>query len=222
MARKRTRSRRRRRRMMKRRRKSVFNRPLLGNTQAVRLDYAFAGQIFDDATSTIGVIKTFSLDNPFLPEPGVTGSTVRGLSNFSSMWQDCLVVGAKASISLLPGSVQHALVYWCETSLENKLGQPSISPADIVNGRHTSYRTLAPNPGAASPLVLTRKYSAKKFHGVKDLKDNVELKCLNGFPPTIPTWLNISGVTTHGATFNPTDIMVKIQYLCIWSNPVNP
>ncbi len=222
MARKRTRSRRRRRRMMKRRRKSVFSRPLLGNTQAVRLDYAFAGQIFDDATSTIGVISTWSLDNPFQPQPGVTGSTVRGLSNFSSMWQDCLVVGAKASISLLPGSVQHALVYWCETSLENKLGQPSISPADIVNGRHVSYRTLAPNPGAASPLVLTRKYSAKKFHGVKDLKDNVELKCLNGFPPTIPTWLNLSGVTTHGATFNPTDIMIKIQYLCIWSNPVNP
>ncbi len=222
MARKRRRSRRRRRRMMKRRRRSVFSRPLLGNNQAVRLDYAWAGQIFDDASSTIGIIKTFSLNNPFEPEPGVPGSTVLGLSNFSSLWQDCLVVGAKMSLSLLPGSVQHAMVYWCETSLLNKLGQPSIDPATVVQGRHTSYRVLAPNPGAASPLTLTRKYSAKKFHGIKDLKDCLELKCVNGNPPVTPTFANFSGVTTHAATFNPTDVMVKISYLCYWSNPVNP
>ena len=216
------RRRRRRRGRMKRRRRSVFSRPLLGNTQGVRLDFAWAGQLVTDPSSTIGVTKTFTLNNPFECEVGVTGSIAEGLGNFSSLWQDCLVVGAKASLSYCPGAIQHALVYWAETSLINKNLQPSIEPASIVQGRHTSYRVLAPNPGAASALTLTRKYSAKKFHGVTDLKDNEDLKCLAGFPPANPAWLNTAATTTHGASFNPTDTLVKISYFCVWSNPVNP
>ena len=217
-----------RRRRMFRRRKTRVRKSLFGNSQLVKMKYVDAGQISPDPNLGIAPVHTYRLNSVFDPNvvpalPGVQTS-VLGHAQMSALFNTSQVVGAKARVTFLPGLNQHNIIMYCEKSLINKLGQPALNLGTILAERNVKSKYSAQARSGGERTVVTTFYSPKRFHAVRDLRDNEDLKSLNGAVPAVQAYINLSMSKTHlgGGALQTLDFCIEIEYLTLWTGPVNP
>ncbi len=224
MARRRYKSNRRRRRPRRRRRyKPRPMKSLMGQSKVLRHKWAFAGQL--GVSSNLCVTESFRLLSPFDPKLSgpITQPQPLGFSQMASIFDNCQVLGVKATLIYLPSSAQHNVVFWSEISTEPRQGQPSINLQSILDRKNTNYTFLATNEGNATKQVLHRKMNPKQYFNVTDIKDNELLKCIPANSAAADDiFLNTGFSSSHaglGTSVVGNDYVVLLSYIINWFAP---
>ncbi len=221
------RKRRPRRRMRRRRKKRKYRirKSLFGNSQVVKMKYVDSGQITVSLLD-IAPVHSYRLNSTFDPNPvpSTTDRSVLGYEQLSPLFNTNQVLGSRARITFFPGLNQHGVIMYANKSLLNQTGQPALSLPTILSERNVKYRYHSTARSGGERSVVTINYSPKSFHGVKDLRDCEDLKSVNDTLPLLQAFTNFSYAKTHigGQPITSMDYVIEIQYIVLWSGPVNP
>lgn len=221
MPRKYSRKYKRRRRMVRRRRRRPrIQKSLLGNSRIVRLKYVTMGQI----PTLLGIPGSISIRAGGAGAPFPGGGQPRGWNQLEALWTHYVVLGARIKIQFMPGSepgedVRHPII--CYMALQNTPSQPVLSARSAMEDRNTASRAWTPGQRTVS---LYKNYSCRKFFGVKDPSDNVQLSAQTSGAqvPADDAFFTFSVSPTHGLTVPDTDFVVEVSYIIKYTEPRNP
>lgn len=222
MARRRYKSKRRRRRTRRRSRKPRPMKSLMGQSKVVRHKWAHAGQLAIGG-GNLCITESFRLLSPFDPALSGTSTQPLGFSQMASIFDNLQVLGAKVTVTYLPSSAQHNVVFWTEISPEPRQGQPSIGLQAILDRKNTSYTYLATNAGNGTKQVLHRRMNPRNYFDVTDIKDNIFYKCVPANSVAAQDlYLNTALSSTHpgvGTSVVGNDFVITISYIINWFQP---
>jgi len=190
------------------------------------MKYCDAGQIIVQL-GDIAPVHTYRLNSIFDPDvvPGPGQRSVLGYDQLSALFNTNQVIGSKATVTFFPSLNQHGIIVYANKDLENQNGQPALSLPTILSKRNVRYRYYAAGRSGGERTVVSINYSPKRFHAIKDLKDNEDLKSLGGTAlPDLQAFLNFGYAKTHvgGGVLLNMDFVVQISYFVLWSGPINP
>ena len=211
---------RRRRRFKKRKPRPMKS--LMGQSKVVRHKWAHAGQL-SIGTGNLCITESFRLLGPFEPALSGAGNQPLGFSQMASIFDNCQVLGAKVTVTYLPSTAQHNVVFWTEISPTPRQGQPSINLQAILDRKNTSYTYLATNQGNGTKQVLHRRMNPRNYFDITDIKDNVFYKCIPANSvPAQDLYLNTALSSTHpalGTSVVGNDYVITISYVINWFQP---
>ena len=170
-------------------------------------------------TSTTGILNEFHIgaNNAFDPYGGSGGHQPMGYDQMAALYNHYVVLGSKLVCTFSATSTSSSLAVGAylsddlvtlylkhRTYKEAKRGQQKI----IVNQRFPTY--------------LRCKYSAKKFHGVKDVKDNITtLGARVDQNPTEVAVYHVYAQAMDGISTATVFVTYYIDYIIAFSEPVD-
>ena len=216
-------------RRMRRRRRRRIPKSLFGNSRAVVLKYADAGQFTQNAGpgSVNWTVKSFSAVNPKFPDFGNPSLHPSGWLQLRPLYERALVIGSKCTLTTLAGQNTHPSIQYIDLQIDNFDGNNSQLVRRVLNNRNVRYGWTCQARGGQSRAKISMTFSPKKFFHKEDLKDNSELSCNTSAAlpgPSQECWYNIGMSTTHitANALNPVDYVVELSYMVLFSNPINP
>ena len=225
MARRRSRKRRRPKRRPRKRRRTRMNKTLFGNSQLVKMKYVDSGQITVSLLD-IAPVHSYRLNSIFDPNPvpSTTDRSVLGYEQLAPLFNTSQVIGSRATVTFFPGLNQHGVIMYANKNLLNQTGQPALSLPTILSERNVRYRYHSTARQGGERSVVSINYSPKAFHGIKDVRDNEDLKSVNDTLPLLQAYVNFSYAKTHigGQPITSMDYVIQIEYAVLWSGPVSP
>ncbi len=146
-------------------------------------------------------------------------------NQLEALWTHYVVLGARIKIQFMPGSepsetnLRHPII--CYMALQNTPSTPVLSARSAMEDRNTASRAWTPGQRTVS---LYKNYSCRKFFGVKDPSDNVQLSAQTSGAqvPIDDAFFTFSCSPTHGFTIPDTDFVVQVDYIIKYTEPRNP
>ncbi len=206
---------------MQSRRVFAPRRSLLGNSRVVKLKYCETTQIPVDLIGLPGLVA-FNILNIQDPNFSSGGHQPRGYDQLESLWNRYNVLGARITVNFMPSNTQHSVIQYIQTTSLTPL--TLVNPVDALEDRQVVSRPFAPGGGAVNG-VLFSNFSTKRFFDKADVVDDHHLGGFTGgAPPPVGVYWVVSNSPTHaGVTgLQPTDIVVNIEYIVLYSAPKNP
>ena len=212
----------------RRRRRRGIPKSLFGNSRAVVLKYADAGQFTQIAGpgSVNWTVKSFSCVNPKFPDFGNPTLHPAGWIELRPLYKRALVIGSKITLTTLAGTNTHPSIQYIDKQVDNFDGLNSQLVRRVLNNRNVKYGWTCQARGGQSRARITMGFSPKKFFHKKDLRDNAELSCDTSATapgPEQECWFNVGMSTTHitANALSPVDYVVELSYYVLFSDPTN-
>jgi len=170
-------------------------------------------------TSTTGSLATniWRANSPYDPYYAVGGHQALGFDQWFNFYNHYIVLGAKATcrFTFTSGSVPIQIGI-----LLNNSATLSATGYSGLNEQGRCKDQVLNASSAAKPTVLTKKYSAKKFHNVKDLKDNFdELGALVTTDPTATALFILFAQSQDLLSTVSCRVVIEIDYIVMYSTP---
>jgi len=202
--------------------------PALGipNTKMVRLRYAQQFLLSDsglgDGLSDQQLIRANSL---FDPDYSGVGHQPRYYDQYTPMYNHYLVLGSKIRVSGHMGVAGTSNISngRLTVRLLDTVTTPDIpdSIIDLLESKNTVSIPIHNQAVGNATRWLTKTFSAKKFFGVKDMKDNHQLGAYYTANPTIDAWFNIVVMGASTGTLSTSYITVIIDYIALLTQVKN-
>lgn len=168
--------------------------------------------------SILGNIATyvFSANDLYDPNHTGTGHQPMGFDQWATLFNHYTVLGSRCSVkaAFKANNVSASMVGMYLT--DGKIA-PYTDSDQFQEARKGQTRLLS--SGQSQAVRISQNYSAKRFHNVKDVKDNISrLGAAVSTSPAEEAFFNIWCQTKDGATKNFTFI-VEIDYIVSFSEP---
>lgn len=206
----------------KNRKLSLYSAPmnLIGfpNTRTVKLRYVHTGSL--TISSGITTQYVFSANSCYDPDQSGGGHQPYGFDQWSLFYNHYIVVGSKATVSVIPASTNTAVSSGIIHLLATDDSTSSLDSTLLIEQGKSKYRLLGVSSNVKS-TTLSQTFSAKKFFNVSDVKDNVTRlgAPINNNPAEQAYFiLKASSVTGTAQTIVYQYIM-RIDYLVQFSEP---
>jgi len=187
----------------------------------VKLRYCIINEL-DVEPGGSAVSLFFRANGPYDPEYAVGGHQPMGFDQMSLLYNHYVVLGSKVTATFTPriaNTSGAAVVSGIEITDDAVV--TTVPRHTILEQRKGLYRTVTTSNN--KPFTLSRKFSAKRFFNVKDVKDNVtRIGAPNAALPAEEAFFRIfmmSGdvnVADDPPSFN---VLVTVDYIILWSEP---
>lgn len=208
--------RKRRRKMYRARRRA--NRPrvqpsLIAKSQLVKLTYCDIIEINPGLGGALGTY-TFRANSLYDPNFTGTGHQPLGFDQWAGFYRHYVVIGAKCIVKAVSTDSSNATAV--AVNLDDDAA-PTVQVLTEMGERNNMYDIMAPvGSGPCKSRTLVAKYSAKRFHGVKDIRDNHDLRSdMSGSPGELAYFHVHAADLSGGDDVAPIQIHVKIRYIAI-------
>lgn len=148
-----------------------------------------------------------------------------GYDQWEQFYNHYVVLGSKITVQLTSGyqaNNNDSVIFWSYLSDDTTLSPISTTDTSLIENGKAKYRITNGNMQIGKPIVLTTKYSAKKFFNVDDVKDNLtRLGAAFGANPTEEAYFcfgvgPISGNTNLSGRWT---FLVTVDYIVEFSEP---
>lgn len=187
----------------------------------VKLRYCEFDQL-DVEAGGAAVSKFYRANGPYDPVVAVGGHQPMGYDQMSLLYNHYVVLGAKLTATFTPrvaNATGAAVISGIELTDDTTVA--TTPRYTILEQRKGLYRTITTSND--KPFTVSRKFSAKKFFNVKDVKDNVtRIGATNSSVPAEEAYFRIFmmsgdiGVADDPPAFN---CLVTLDYIILWSEP---
>lgn len=224
MPRRRMNRRRRRRRRKNRSTLSVIpmNRVPFPKSMITKLRFVNS-ETLNASASSIGW-QHYSANSAFDPKANATTGDHQplGWDQYAALYDKYIVLGAKCTVEFLNVVDNNTLTEVSRIGIALTTDKtPSTDPDYLDTLPSTVSAILTPQIGYKK---LVKKYSAKKFNGVTNVKDNDELGALTTASPSHQDYFQVfqAPIVTSGTTFNDPAVIefrVQIDYIVMFRDP---
>lgn len=162
-------------------------------------------------------VAYYSCNGLFDPTVAIGGHQPLGFDQMTPMYDHYTVLGAKATVRFFSNGsnlTTGSMMVYCYVNDDSA----AVLTYDTVLEQSKGVVSPLTNTGAKGVTTLTQKFSAKKFFGVADVKDNSQLKGSDTANPTEGAYFVI-GAQGVGPGLDPLTIYcnVTIDYITQWS-----
>jgi len=178
-----------------------------------------------DLGSAAGLLQryVFSANSVFDPNVTGVGHQPMGYDNWSRLYGEYIVLGSRMSVRMIPtltgaAGTGNALT-GCYLSKEQSV--PYTKGSTFIEAKRGTWRVVTWNGGVMDQkqTKMVCNYSAKKFHNVKDTKDNIQLVGLtNGNPSDRAYFIVWLEAPAASSTYSA---VVTIDYIVSFREPLN-
>lgn len=154
------------------------------------------------------------------PEFALGGHQPMGYDQWEQFYSSYTVTGAKCTIEVIGdvsiGKATNISLNLTTASTDTRSALEKIESGDTV------YKVLAGFSNIGRPVKLTKYYDPKKFHNIKDIKDNqAGLGAFFGSNPVEEAYFTATVDCVDGGVSTPGDIqgLVTIEYMVLLSDP---
>lgn len=220
----------RKRQYFRRKKKSMYKIPrqmgAFSNYQLVNLRYGSQFILDSTAVGTYGTYH-FRANSCYDPDESGVGHQPRGFDQWSAFYDNYVVLGSKITIranntlqTLEAGDTSHSkfnMAYICVSLTEDKESSAGDIP-EMLESRLFSYKPL--NTNQYNTTYVTKKFSAKKFLGIKNVSEASQLVALTTADPAQEVWYNITGFNGSASTETSASLhcTVTIDYIVMFKN----
>ncbi len=186
----------------------------ISTTRVANLRYVETIQL----SSSAGTLDSHAFSANSIHDPNVTGigHQPMGHDTWASLYNHYVVLGSKVTIRIAPGNIKSSSMVG--VLLTDASTPPYTEASTFQEARKGSVRLIAEEQGKA--VILSSKFSAKRFFNVKDVKDNVQrLGADSNVSPTEQAYY-IVWAQSQTATFSANyTCVVQIDYIVAYSEP---
>lgn len=177
------------------------------------LDVAAAGGIVSDL---------FRANGPYDPYQPVGGHQPMGWDQMAAIYNHYVVLGAKIKCVFTPRTSDTGAAVIAGIDVVDDATFTTATRTTLLEQKKARY--LAANTSNSTrPVVITKKFSTKKFFNIKDVKDNVtRLGAPTSNLPTEEAFFRIfmmSADATAAHDPNPYDVFVTLDYIILFGEP---
>jgi len=213
------------------RRKKVFKRriirprlPPLGisNTRLVRLRYATQLLLSDDGLgSGLSEQYFFRANSLFDPDLTGVGHQPRYFDQYTPMYNHYMVLGSKirASGHMASASTGNISNGRLTLRLLSTVGSPDTpdSIVDLLEAQNTTSVPIHNQAAGMATKWVTKGFSARKYFGVKDIRDNHEFGAYYNANPTTSAYFNVVVMGAAAGTLNTSYVTIIIDFIALFS-----
>lgn len=158
----------------------------------------------------------YSCNGLFDPTTAVGGHQPLGFDQMTQLYDHYTVLGAKATIRFFSGDDATSGSNMCYAYVNDD--STPITTYDTVMEQNKGVVKPLTSANAAQTCTIVQKFSAKKFFGVTDIKDNSQLKGSSGANPVDGAFF-IIGAQGIASSIDPTTVYcnITIDYITLWS-----
>lgn len=206
----------------------VFNlRPrdlyLAGFPKQMKMRHRYVDSISLDATATTPAIHRFRCNSVFDPDYSGTGHQPLYRDVMAGIYNHYVVTGAKITVKFTNAatSANYQTASVCGVYIDDNSTDHTTFTSLIENRRGNNKVISQAATRGGDSVVCRQKWSAKKFFGVEDVKDNISR--LGAAVAANPTEDAYFVVFTQGldptAVDNPLPVvaLIEIEYATIWT-----
>lgn len=199
--------------------------PLTGfpNRTIARMRYGH--QFTLDATAIAPAKQVYSCNSCYDPDLTGTGHQPRGFDQMMAVYNHCTVIGAKitarfmnpGNTNLVPSNVGIAISAGAEFVSTSTL-------QDVLENKYVTRPRLAGpmglTNGGANSVVLTKKFSSKRFFGKKTIVGDALYRHNDSSNPTEQAFFEVFAYPNVSG-YNPEALLVEVQidYICVFTEP---
>lgn len=169
----------------------------------------------------IGLSAThvFSANSIFDPDRTAVGHQPLGHDEYAIFYNHATVLGSRIKVRFVPTSAAsatgNALV---SIALQADDTASAIITTQMIERSGVNWRVMGTSYANAGNCVLTKNFSAKRFFGVDDVKDNTNLRGTFGANPADQAYYHVSAAPTElAASASEVDCIVEIEYIALLS-----
>lgn len=178
---------------------------------------------FENLNGTAGAIarRVYRANSVYDPQYAVGGTMCMRHKEMSAFYADYVVLGSKITVRQMGSQAtsEPAAVLWIYLDDNPTTGALNYFQ-DIENGK-CSY-ALTNETGTKKQTILSRKFSAKKWFNVSNVKDNVSRIGANcNSNPADEAYFVVNYQAIDATTTADTNVMVIIDYIVMYSQPID-
>lgn len=147
---------------------------------------------------------------------GVGGSAAMGFDQMASFYERYVVLGSKITVQVATESAGNGFNYMCGVYLEDNSTFPYSSWEGLREAKKGQSKLICHQRNGQ---WLTAKYSAKKFHQVKDVKDVSNLSGTVAGNPDESAFFIVWMQPLDKSTEQTVELCVTIDYIVQYSEP---
>lgn len=200
----------------KRRVTSIQRNAGISDSQIVRLKYADMININSVAGVADGAV--FSANSIFDPNRTGIGHQPLGHDEWKLFYNHATVLGSRIKVTFMPTT--NAPITGNACCSVKLLGNATLDTNIYSTLEQTSstWKLMGNANASGKGVTLTKYFSAKKFFGVKDVRDSSNIRGTFGANPADEAYYHIQCTGLNG-TDDPADVdvVVTIEYICLLS-----
>lgn len=199
------------------------NRYLTGFPKEMKMKHRYVDTVSLDATATTPAIHRFRCNSVFDPDYTGTGHQPLYRDLMVTIYNHYVVTGSKITVKFTNAatSANYQSASVCGVYLDDNSTDHTIYTTLMENGRGQSKMLAQAATRGGDSVTCRQKFSAKKFFGVKDVKDNITRigAAVAANPSEDAYFVVFSQGVQPSAVDNPLPILatVIIEYAVIWS-----
>jgi len=191
-----------------------------GNKKLVKLRYVEEFQLDTGLASTLTQI--YRANSVFDPNFTWVGHQPMMFDGWATLYNRYVVFGSRASCVYTPSEVKDNTTAYYGFFLSSDPSFPSVSmqPSQILEQRNTGRYRIAGAYNSAQnigPRAVFKKFSAKKYFGVSDVKDNEHLGALVTTNPLNPAYFIFWCSSVQGDNPPVLGFKITIDYIVQFS-----
>lgn len=168
-------------------------------------------------------VHQFRANSLYDPDLTGVGHQPFGFDQLALQYDHYVVLGSKIKAQYLPTGTSAGQPGQMALTLDDNATFGYSSMDELCEGNQAlGFAKMAGYPiGTDRPITLVGKYSAKKFHGVKDMSDNIgRLGAAVGTNPTEDAYFNVC-LGSVAASTDPDAyyIQVTLDYIALFTEP---
>lgn len=193
------------------RRTVALYKSLRPDTQILRMRYHTTISL--DPTTGLVDNHLFRADSIFDPDSTGIGHSAMGYNEFSALWRHYCVLGAKITARFVSqGDLGNTNTGIAGIGLQRS--NTLVSSLDTVIERGKARTKILTQGNANQTCTLVQYYSARKFHGWKDIGDSNETRTTFGANPPDQAYFNVFlGPMKSSDNVAVTPVSVTIDYI---------
>lgn len=139
-----------------------------------------------------------------------------GFDQMAQFYETYTVLGSKITVQVATETANNGFNYMCGVYLDETADFPYTGWEGLREARKGMSKLITHQRNGQ---WLKAKYSAKKFHDVKDMKDNEDLDALVTTNPTNNAFFVVWMQPLDGTTEQSVELCVTIDYIVMFRNP---
>lgn len=197
------------------RKAKIYSQVGFPSTKVVKLRYVDAITL----TSTTGslAVNTWRANSPYDPYYAVGGHQALGFDQWTTFYNQYIVLGSKATCRFTFSSGSVPIQIGIILNSSNTILSTNFSG---LNEQGLCKDQVLNASSASKPTVLTKTYSAKRFHNVKDLKDNYDdIGALISTNPTNEALYILFAQSQDLLGTVAARVVIEIDYIVMFAGP---
>lgn len=211
------------------RKKSAFSRKrstaaqpraAIADSQLIKLRYGSLVTI--DPTFGTPISHVFSANSIFDPDRTGVGHQPLGHDQWATFYDHYTVIGSKITAQFMPtgdGPTTRSNSAVCSIMLKDDTTPVTAGTEEVLEQTGVVYKYLGQGSSGAARLKLVKKFSAKKFFNITDIKDNTQLSGKMGSSnPSEEAYYHVNVAPIDNTTDpSPVQVAVLIEYIVLLS-----